>query len=187
MRKYREAVLYILFMILIIVFAVWQIKPKVVGIVHVERDLKAKTVELEDLDRKLETLRLVAKAKDAQSAKQIKKIYKADEAGLDTESSFAIPFEDVVEMAKYNAIKIYSMEYVYNPESDEFVKGGAGAYNVCQLNMQVIADYVDLESFLKDLYKYPYLITFDKIELIPYQRNKKILLTNLQLKLYSQK
>lgn len=164
-----------------------KLQPKVVELINVEDSIKSKTVELADLTREVEALKTAEVAKEAQAAKQPKKIYKSDEAGLDTESSFTVPFDDVIEMAKYNGVKIYSIEYVYNPETDEFVKGAGGVYNVCQLNMQVIADYVDLESFLKALYKYPYLITFDKIELIPYQKNKKILLTNLQLKLYSQK
>lgn len=89
-------------------------------------------------------------------------------------------------MAKYNGLKIYAIQYTYNPPDDEFVKGATGKYNVCQLDMEVIVDYQDLESFLKDIYKYPYLINIDMIELTPYPKNKKILLTNLQIKLYSQ-
>ena len=78
-------------------------------------------------------------------------------------------------------------EGVYNPPEDEFIKSAADKFNVCSLNMQIIADYSDLESFLKELYKYPYLININKIELTPYPKNKKILMSILQLKLYSSK
>jgi hypothetical protein len=96
-------------------------------------------------------------------------------------------FDDLIEMAKYNSVKMYSIAYTYNPPDDSFVKGAAGQFNVCQINMQMIADYVDFNEFLKSIYKYPYLICIDEIELKPYTKNKRILLINVQLKLYSAK
>ena len=174
-------------MVTAIGFAVYKMQPKVVGLIQVQKDLQAKNIEAADLDKKLETLKAAALQKDVQTAGQNKKIYKSSEPGLDAESSFTVLFDDLIEMAKYNAVKIYSIEYVYNPPTDDFVKGAPGKYNVCQLNMQMIADYVDLESFIKELYKYPYLVNIDKLELTPYQKNKKILMVNLQVKLYSEK
>lgn len=170
-----------------IIFALVKIQPKVVGLIQIQKDLQTKSAEVADLDRKVESLKAAALQKDVQDAGQNKKIYKSSEPGLDAESSFTVLFDDIIEMAKYNAVKIYSVEYVYNPATDEFVKGDPTKYNVCQVNMQMIADYVDLESFFRELYKYPYLVNLDKIELTPYQKNKKILLANVQLKLYSEK
>ena len=126
-------------------------------------------------------------AKDVQTAGKNKKIYKPEEPGMDSESSFTILFDDIIEMAKYNGIKIYSIEYIYDPATDEVVKGSPDKYNVCQLNMQMIADYPDMESFFKELYKYPYLVNLEKVEITSYEKNKKLLLVNLQLKLYSSK
>lgn len=186
MQKYKEAILYIIFIVIAIVFVVSKIQPKLVELINVEKDLHAKNIEISDLDRKVETLKASELKKDMQIQSLNKKIYKPGETGVDAEASFTIPFDDVIEMAKYNNIKIYSIGYVYNPASDEFVKGAPGKYNVCELTMQLIADYADLGSFLKELYKYPYLINMEKLEIIPYQKNKKILLINLQLKLYSE-
>lgn len=187
MYKYKEAILYIGFMIFAIVFVVVKMQPKVVELINVEKDLRTQTAESQDLDRKLETLKSAEMKKQMQVDKQNKKIYKPGEAGLDAESSFTVIFDDIIEMAKYNSVKVYSIEYVYNPETDEFVKGDPSKYNVCQVDMKLIADYVDMESFFRELYKYPYLVNIDKIELVPYQKNKRILLSNVQLKLYSQK
>lgn len=187
MQRYKEAILFIVFMVIAIIYAVFKMQPKIAELIQIENDIKAKTVEVADLDRKVETLKAASIEKEAQTAGQNKKIYKSAESGLDAESSFTVLFDDIIEMTKYNAVKVYSIEYIYNPESDEFVKGAPDRYNVCQLNMQMIADYVDFESFLKELYKYPYLVNIDKLELTPYQKNKKILLINLQLKLYSEK
>lgn len=186
MQRYREALLYIVLVIIVFVFVIAKLKPVIVDTYTTTNDLNTKTAQSADLDRQLEQL----KANEAQKmslAGQPKNIYKPAEAGLDAESSFTVLFDDIIDMAKYNGIKIYSIQYTYNPAEDEVVKGAGAQYNVCQLDMQLISDYPDLESFLKELYKYPYLLNINKVEMAPYQKNKKILLTNLQLKLYSSK
>ena len=187
MHKFKDLILYIFFIIISIIFVGFKIQPKIVELFNVESQLKSKKIEISDLNRKLETIKAANMEKELKVAQKNKKIYKAEEAGLDTESSFTVLFDDIIEMAKYNGIKTYSIEYVYNPETDEVVKGAPDKYNVCQLNMQMIADYPDLESFFKELYKYPYLVNLDKVEITSYDKNKKILLIKLQLKLYSAK
>lgn len=186
MAKYKNILLYLLCIIISFVYALILLKPQVADIYHIEKDMKEKTAEISDLQKKLENLKAAALQQETTSP-QTKNIYNPDDPGLDAESSFTVPFNDIVEMAKYNGVKIYSIEYVYNPTDDEFVKGAGNTYNVCQLKMQVIADYQDLESFLRELYKYPYLVNIEKIELTPYIRNKKMIISNLQIKLYSSK
>jgi len=187
LQKYKDSILYIIFIIISIIFVGVKMQPKIVELYTTETQLSAKRVELSDLDRKLEALKVSSMEKDVQTAGKVKKVYKSEEPGLDTESSFTVLFDDIIEMAKYNGIKIYSIEYVYNPETDDFVKSAADKYNVCQLNMQMISDYLDLESFFKEIYKYPYLVNLEKVEITSYQKDKKLLLVNLQLKLYSSK
>ena len=186
MHRYKEAILYTIFIIILFVFSIIKIRPKIVSVFNIEKDINAKMIESVDLEKKLDTLK-TSEMEKVTSTKQLKNIYKPAEAGLDTEDSFTVVFDDLIEMARYNGIKIYSIEYVYNPPEDDFVKGASDKYNVCQLNMQVIADYLDFESFLREIYKYPYLVNINKIELAPYTKNKKILLINLQLKLYVSK
>jgi len=186
-HKFKDSILYIIFIIIAIIFVLFKMQPKVVELFDVESQLGTKRAELSDQERKLETLKVSSIEKAAQTAGKIKKVYKSEEPGLDTESSFTVLFDDLIEMAKYNGIKIYSIEYVYNPETDEVVKGAPDKYNVCQLNMQMVADYLDLESFFKEIYKYPYLVNIDKVEITSYEKNKKMLLVHLQIKLYSAK
>lgn len=186
MAKYKNIILYLLCIIIGFVYALTLLKPQALDLYHIEKDLRAKNVEISDLQKKLENLKASALQSQA-SSKQTKNIYKPSDSGLDTELSFTVPFNDIIEMAKYNGIKIYSIEYVYNPADDEFVKGAGSSYNVCQLKMEVIADYADLESFLRELYKYPYLVNLEKIELAPYLKNKKMIISNLQVKLYATK
>lgn len=186
MAKYKNIILYLLCIIIGFVYALTLLKPQALDLYHTEKDIREKTMEVSDLQKKLENLKAAAIQQEATSP-QTKNIYKPGDSGLDAESSFTVPFNDIVEMAKYNGIKIYSIEYVYNPTDDEFVKSASASYNVCQLKMEVIADYSDLESFLRELYKYPYLVNIEKIELTPYLRNKKMIISNLQIKLYSAK
>ena len=187
MQKYKDSIIYIIFIIIAIIFVVVKMQPKIVELYDTETQLSAKRLELSDIDRKLETLKAESAEKDVQTAGKNKKVYKSEEPGLDVESSFIVLFDDLIEMAKYNGIKIYSLEYVYNPVTDDFVKSAPDKYNVCQLNMQMISDYLDLENFFKEVYKYPYLVNLEKVEITSYPQDKKLLLVNLQLKLYSAK
>lgn len=186
MKKYREAILYGIFIILGVIYAITRVQPEIVHIFNIEKDINEKTIQCADLEKKLEILKKTEMEKMTLS-NQAKNIYKPDIPGLDAESSFAVLLDDIIEMARYNGIKLYSIEYIYNPQEDGFVKGASDKYNVCQLNMQIITDYEDLESFLKELYKYPYLLNVSKLELTPYPKNKKILMSVLQIKLYSAK
>jgi len=186
-QRYQETLLIVIIAVVLLALAIVKVKPTAAEMYTVMTSLSTKQTESADLERKLETLKAEDAQKDMQLAGQVKKIYKPEAAGMDAESSFTVPFDDIIEMAKYNGVKIYAVEYVYNPTGDEFVTGASDKFNVCQLNMQIIADYSDIESFLKELYKYPYLLNLDKIELSPYEKNKAILLGNLQLKLYASK
>lgn len=186
MQRYKEPILYIIIILIGLVIAIVNIKPLIVNSFNLGKEIQSKQVELADSQRKLETLK-AAEEEKMSTSQQTKKIYKPETTGVDAESSFSVLLEDVIEMAKYNQVKVYSVSYVYNPPEDEFVKGASSTYNVCQLNMQLVADYRDLQTFLEDIYKYPYLVTLDKIEMAPYMKDKKILLINLQLKMYSSK
>lgn len=184
MRKYKEAILYTVFILIGFIYALVSIRPVIVDIFTVETGINKQTGILSDSQKKLEALQKSEQEKQS-IVGQAKNIYKPEIAGLDAESSFAILFDDIIDMTKYNGIKIFAIEYVYNPPDDDFVKGAPDKYNVCQLNMSIIGDYSDIEGFLKELYKYPYLVNIDKVELTPYPKNKKILLSNMSIELYS--
>lgn len=190
MKKYKDIILYTVLILLVLIILLIKTKPEAGKIVRIEQGLKEKTTQLADLQRQLDTLKKNAAEADSEKAgapTQVKNIYKPETTSTEAESSFAVLFDDVIDMAKYNGIKVYSIEYKYNPTEDDFVKNAANQFNVCQLNMQLVSDYSDLESFLKELYKYPYLVNIEKLEITPYPKNKKILLTALQLKLYASK
>ena len=51
----------------------------------------------------------------------------------------------------------------------------------------MIANYANFAGFLRELYKHEHFLDITNIEILPYQKNKRILLINLQFKLYAQK
>ena len=186
MLKYKEALLYLLFIVVAFVYIATKTVPKVFELVTSYKTKNEKTIQTGDLEAKLEELKNNEKTKAA-NAVELKKIYKQDSPNMDTETSFTVTFEDIINMAKYNGVKVFSLKYTYNPPDDEFVSKNGGSYNVCQLDMELVSDYQDFESFLQELFKYPYLINIDKIELMAYPKNKRILLIKLKLKLYTKK
>ena len=186
MLKYKDVILYMVFIVLIFAYSLFRLKPEIVKAFDTEKSIREKSAQTIDLETKLATLKKTEADKMDLSG-VTKKIYKPDSASVDAESSSAVILDDIIDMTKYNGIKMYAIEYVYNPLDDEFIIGDATKYNVCQLNMSIIADYLDLQSFLKELYKYPYLVSISKLEMSPYPKNKKILMSNLQIKLYSSK
>ena len=52
--------------------------------------------------------------------------------------------------------------------------------------MEMIANYTNYNNFIKELYKHEHFLDIQSVEIVPYRRNKQILLINFKLKLYSQ-
>ena len=88
-------------------------------------------------------------------------------------------------MLHANSVKIKSISYTYNPAEDKFVGFGKDVYFVCDVNIDTASDFVSLGKLVQDIYQYPYYIKINKIDIKPYERNKKILLSNISLRLYA--
>lgn len=114
-------------------------------------------------------------------------IYKNEIATDDPMSSFGVMFEDVIQAAKYNKLKLYSISYDMAPANDVVFKEFQSEYNVCEITMQLIGKYPDFRSYFQDIYNYPYLINISKIEIKPYEKDKNILIGDIKIVLYSKK
>ena len=154
-------------------------------------DLETKTTSLQEKKDKLTKLQqqeAAEKKKEEESAKSITKpFYKPIMSGLDTEAVIAGEFAEILQLIRANKIKVRTIKYDYDPQDDSFVKGAAGAYNVARLNTEIIADYSSFENFLKELYKHEHFLDIQSMEIVPYRKNKSILLVNFKLKLYAKK
>lgn len=113
-----------------------------------------------------------------------KKIYSPIEDRLGNDTLFFTLYSDVIEMVHNNTVKIKSIDYQYNPNGDLFVDQGS-QYFVCDVNMEVVSNYTNLGKLIQDIYQYPYYIRINNIEVYPYPKDKKILLSKISLRLYA--
>ena len=144
---------------------------------QVTQTLDNKKTAMNNIQRKL------AKLKESVLASQ-KKIYSPVENNLGDDTLFFTLYSDLIEMVHANSIKIDSIDYQYNPEGDEFVKQGAN-YFVCDVNLKLVSNYVNLGKLIQDIYQYPYYIKINYIDVYPYPKDKKILLTSMSIRLYA--
>ena len=66
----------------------------------------------------------------------------------DNDTLFFNLYNDVIEMTHDNSIKIKKLDYVYNPDYDAFVKYGKDVYFVCEINLELVSNYVNLGKFI---------------------------------------
>ena len=127
------------------------------------------------------------KAKENESKNSEKPFYKPVMSGLDTEAVIAGEFAEVLQLVRANQIKVRSIKYDYDPKDDAFVSGAGSQYNVARLNMEMVGNYSNYNNFLKEMYKHEHFLDIQTAEIVPYKKNKKILLINFKVKLYAKK
>ena len=184
-KKYVGLVIFIAAVIAVTFFVTTLfLKPMIESYISVEN--KEKEVS-QTLENKKETMtniqRKLAKLKESVLSTQ-KKIYTPVESNLGDDTLFFTLYSDIIEMIHANSIKIDSIEYSYNPSEDEFVKQG-GTYFVCDINLKLVSNYVNLGKLIQDLYQYPYYIKINKIDVYPYPKDKKILLTTMSIRIFA--
>ena len=150
---------------------------------------KSLIVEQSQKEQKVKSLRDAKnRTKKKEAPSEISKgFYKPLESGADSESAIASEFNEILSLMTANTIKTRSVKYTYDPSDDNFVKGAGNRYSVCKLDMSMIATYNDFKNFMQELYKHEHYLDIAKVEIVPYQKNKNILLIELQLKLYAEK
>ncbi len=143
-----------------------------------EKILSEKTQEKARVEEKLKKLM------DSNQKTQ-KKIFSPVETDLGDDSLFFTLYNDVLDMIHSNSVKIKKMDYVYNPDDDAFVKHAKDVYFVCDINLELVSNYVNLGKLVQSLYQYPYYVKINSVDVKPYKKDKKILLTNMSLRLYA--
>ncbi len=153
-------------------------------------EIETKKSQLEDKQEKLEQYQkeeAEQAAKEQEQKTSGKPFYKPIESGLDKESVITGEFSEILELIRANQIKVRSITYDYNPPDDNFVQGAGSKYHVARLNMEMIGNYTNYDNFLKEMYKHEHFLDIQSVEIVPYRKNKKILLINCKIKLYAQK
>lgn len=132
---------------------------------------------------KMRIMQKIARLKKSMITAQ-KKIYSPIEEKLGDDTLFFTLYSDLIEMVHSNSIKIDSIDYKYNPSGDVFVQQGS-TYFVCDVNLKLVSNYVNLGKLVQDIYQYPYYIKINNIDIYPYPKDKKILLTEMSVRLYA--
>ena len=184
-KKYYGVIGFCVIVVALIVGVYMIIAPKINQMNVQKETIAKKEQELADGKRDLAIVqKKIKQIKDSISGSQ-KKIYSPIESDLGNDTLFFTLYSDVIEMVHSNSIKIKAIDYIYNPESDAFVKFGKDVYFVCDVNMELVSNYVNLGKLIQDLYQYPYYIKINELEVKPYDKDKKILLTTLSIRLYA--
>lgn len=186
-KKFKVAIGILAAALLIIIILIARIVPQIQEIGTINEQYTTQTSALEDAERKLKSLKEDAVKKELSSQDIVKAFYKPISMGLDTEAAIAEEFGEILQLMRENKIKTRAIKYDYDPQDDNFVKFVASKYHVCRVTGDMIASYDSFENFLRDLYKHEHFLELEKIEILPYEKNKRILLINFQLKLYAQK
>lgn len=127
------------------------------------------------------------KEKEKENQKLGKPFYKPVMTGLDTEAVIAGEFTEILQLVRANQIKVRSIKYEYDPKDDTFVNQAGSQYNVARLNMEMIGNYSNYDNFLKEMYKHEHFLDIQSAEIVPYKKNKRVLLINFKVKLYAKK
>lgn len=150
---------------------------------QMKQELAAKQEKLAILKKKAEE----DAKKEEQKFVSEKAFYKPIASGLSTEAVIVGEFNEILELIRVNKIKVRSMKSDYDPQDDEFVKGAGAEYNVARLNLEMVTDYTSFSNFMKELYKHDHFLDIESVEIVPYKKNKQILLINFKIKLYAKK
>lgn len=185
---FKEAFMILGVMVFVVFYLLFmKMIPSIQAISESSSQYKTQSSLLGEKERILDTKKQAAIQASDTNLGTSKDMYKPMESGLDAESVVAAQFDDILRLLQANSIKTRSVKYDYNSPDDTFVKGAADTLSACSLSMQMVATYKNFENFLKDLYKHEHFLDIAKIEIIPYSKNKTLLLINFTLKLYAKK
>ncbi len=184
-KRFYGLTIFAVLVIILLAIIINIIVPKVNTLNNTKDEIAQKEEELANLKSKIDIVqKKIKKIKNSIMNSQ-KKIYSPIESDLGNDTLFFTLYNDIIEMLHANSIKVKSINYTYNPETDAFVKFGKDVYFVCDVDMEVVSNYVNLGKLIQDLYQYPYYIKINNIEVLPYPKDKKILVSNLSLRLYA--
>lgn len=191
-EKLKQFIVPILIAVVSIVVAVslgMKLADNIQNMISYKNDIATKEQLLSEKKAQLEKFMREEAAeakKTAEDAAKSKPFYKPAATGMNTEAVIQGEFAEILELIRANKIKVRTIKYEYDPQDDAFVKGAGGKYKAARLNMEMIANYTSYNNFLKELYKHEHFLDIQSVEVVPYRKNKQILLINFKLKLYSQ-
>ncbi len=114
-----------------------------------------------------------------------KVVFDAPDMKFSPDASFAPLFELVLTIAQHSGIRIRAIDYDYAPQEDMIFAAKIDGYNVCELNMVAVGTYTEFQTFFKSIMKEQYLTNLAEVELTPWEKDKKVLIAKIKLRLYT--
>jgi len=185
MEKYKDVILYGVLILLVTFFCLSKLIPIIQQNISLNTQIRQTKTEIKTLEEKLNAIRNQYEKNTTPKTLSFKKIYSPKDINLDSSELFYDINNDLIEMAQLNGVKIQTIEYKDPPADDLFLKKEPTKYSVSEINMNLITDYLNFENFLRSIYKYPYYINIQNIEIVPYKNNPKIIIITLTLRLYA--
>ena len=183
-KRYYGVVIFVIAVVVVVFIAISVIKAVVSPYVENKNKISEVTHTLEMKQNQQKNIKTkLARLKTSIMTSQ-KKIYSPVEDKLGDDTLFFTLYSDLIEMIHSNSIKIKSIDYEYNPSGDAFV-AQKETYFVCNVNMELVSNYVNMGKLIQDIYQYPYYIRINSLEIYPYPKDKRILLSTLSVRLYA--
>ena len=183
-KRYFGLIGFIIVLILCIAISYTTIAPMMSEFETLKNKKDKKEKDLDSTDKEVENVRKrIEEVKDANVDVQ-KKLYLPVESDLGNDTLFFTLYSDFIEMIHANSIKIKAIDYKYNPEDDPFVASGKD-YFVFDVDVELVSNYTNLGKLIQDIYQYPYFLKINSLIVKPYNKDKKILISNLSVRLYA--
>jgi hypothetical protein len=188
LKKFKIAASILGGTLFIFIILLTRIIPAAGEVVKVQKQTRTAQESIADAQRKINDIKTESEKRLSEETNlEERMFYKPIDSGMDTESIISEELAEIVALIRENRVKVRSMTYNYDPLDDNFIKNAGAKFTACRLDMEMVANYKDFERFMKDLYKNPNFLDISKIEIVPYSKNKRILIVNAQIKLYAQR
>ena len=186
-KKFKVALGIVAATLIVCILMLIKTIPSIQSYFSLGSSYKAQVELLKDTERKLDNVKENIK-RDKGNETQISKVFfKPIGSGLNSEDAISEEFSEILQVMRDNKVKARSIQYDYDPADDNFVKNAGNKYHVCRITASMVANYSNFEGFLRDLFKHEHFLEISKMEIVPYEKDKRILLIDLQIKLYAQK
>lgn len=183
----RENIFSLIIVIVVLAAGFNFVPPEVLKAIDLAKQTSVAKQELAQEENKASSLRAQAEASARARipSKDGKQIYELEGTQFSSEASFAPLFEVILSIAQNSGIKIRSINYNYSPEGDPIFAAHLPEYNACELQIQAIGSYAQLQTFFKGLMKDNNLNYLAEVEMQPWEKDKTILITNVKIRLYT--
>ena len=183
----KENAVYVLPILVVLVLFVNFVIPQFDKGLKSYRNMNDSKTQYEQVKEQYDALKAQQELQNRQKkvVKDGKIVFDAPDMRFSPDASFAPLFELVLTIAQQSGIRIRSIDYNYAPQEDMIFAAKINGYNVCELNMVTVGSYTELQNFFKSIMKEQYLTNLAEVELTPWEKDKKVLIAKIKLRLYT--